>query len=560
MMSGPIYIQPSGEIFVDTTHTEYTAVRELLMQIGSLTKRQEPLHVYQITPLTLWHAAAAGWTPRGVLTFLRQYVHDPIPLTVQQSIVNEMSKWGQCKLLSYDDDYFELVVPEGLQEMIRKHPDLKRLGLMRKQRRFLFRKQVRGLVRQTLAHAGIPVDDRAGHEQGASLELEWTGRYTLRPYQRAAVDAFFSDRFDASGIVLLPCGAGKTLIGLAALVQSRCHTLIVTSSDASARQWIRACLEATTLQSSEIGLYRTNAPPGPVTVTTYQKVSGRTRAGLHRTLEQLAAHPWGLVIYDEVHMLPAPLFRLAAELHSVRRLGLTATLIREDGAETDVYGLVGPKCYEAGWRELEQAGYLASVRCLEIRVPLAEELAAEYQAASARDRYRIAGENPEKLNVIRSLLRRHSSDPTLIMGQYLDGLTQIAEAFGIHLITGQMPQARREQLFDAFRRGEIRQLVLSRVANTAVDLPEAAVGIQVSGLYGSRQEEAQRLGRLLRPKKDHAYFYTLVSADTVEIHTAQRRQLFLVEQGYDYELCFQDKDENRERVSAHATIGVPEQR
>jgi DNA excision repair protein ERCC-3 len=553
-MAGSLYIQPDGEVFVDTSHEDYPTTRDVLIQLGLLTRRQEPLHVYQLTPLSLWQAAAAGWTPRGVLMFLRANSRLPLPLAVQELVVAEMSKWGLCQLRRHDGANLEIVAPKSLKSTISRQPTLKKLGMASRQGKLLVPLEVRGLVRQVLAHLGIPIYDRAGHHEGVSLEVTWNDAIRLRAYQEAAVSRFFSSNCDESGIVLMPCGAGKTLVGLAILAACRCHTLIVTPGEASAQQWIRACVSSTSLRSADVGLYAANAPLYPVTVTTYQKISGRTKTGLHRHLKRLASHPWGLVIYDEVHMLPAPLFRLAAELHSVRRLGLTATLIREDGAESDVYALVGPKCYEAGWRELEQDGYLATVRCIEVRVPLTSSEEARYTEATARERYRIAGESARKLDVLQSLLAKHPDEPTLIMGQFLNSLAEVSDVFHLPLITGQTPQVRREQLFDAFRSGQITRLVLSRVANMAIDLPEATVGIQISGLYGSRQEEAQRLGRLLRPKQKEAIFYSLIADGTVEVHTARRRQMFLVEQGYQYDLVFAD---TQERVMEDEIVRLP---
>jgi len=411
------------------------------------------------------------------------------------------------------------------------------------------RPEARGWIKRELIARGYPVVDEAGYRPGEALDVELRthteeGRpIALRDYQAQAIDAFSPERpsanEDGSGVVVLPCGAGKTWVGMGAIARLRCETLILTPNATSVSQWIRELLAFTTLKEKDVGAYTGERKEvRPVTVATYQILTHRkSKDDDHPHWKLFEGRNWGLIIYDEVHLLPAPVFRLTADLQATRRLGLTATLVREDGREGDVFALIGPKRYEAAWKTLEREGWIAKPTCREVRVPLPDETAARYLEAPRRARHRIAGENPGKLEAVERLLSRHPDKQTLIIGQYLDQLRSVAERFGFPVITGSMPQRERESLYDRFNRGELGVLAVSKVANFAVDLPDASVAIQLSGSFGSRQEEAQRLGRILRPKKDGAdvFYYALVSEGTDEEEFARKRQQFLLEQGYQYE-------------------------
>jgi len=544
-MANPLFVQDDGKIFVSDDGPDFDGLRSELSTFGFLTEQQQPMYVYQMTPTSLWQAASLGLTPRDVLSFLRKHVTSPIALPVQEMIVKEMGKWGVFRLTQTTPSSIQLSFPKDSLETLLKLPVVQQRHLGVFANRILFPADIRGTLKQALAHSGIPVVDAVDYEPSVVLSAQLRRDTILRDYQEAAVRAFFRKEFHQSGIVILPCGSGKTLIGVAILCEIGLHTLIVTPSEVAAQQWIGECRKRTTLASESIGMYKATQPLTPVTVTTYQRVSGRSQGGVYRHLQRLTGHPWGLVIYDEVHMLPAPLFRLAADLQTARRLGLTATLVREDGAETDVYSLIGPKCYEADWKVLERKGYLAKVNCVELQIPLSASEQANYDRALPRERHRMAALNSNKIDWVKVLLHRHHDDKILIIGHYLESLRTVARLFHLPLITGQTSQQQRSEIYQAFREGSLHCLVLSRVANMAIDLPQATVGIQISGLYASRQEEAQRLGRLLRPKEQSAFFYTLVSAGTVEAQVARKRQRFLVERGYHYTV----QNVSRERVT-----------
>ncbi|MFY7819855.1 MAG: DNA repair helicase XPB, partial [Rhodoluna sp.] len=394
----------------------------------------------------------------------------------------------------------------------------------------------RGQVKQELLKLGWPAEDFAGYTPGTPHEIALTDdTWHIRDYQTQAVDKFWQG---GSGVVVLPCGAGKTIVGAAAMSVAKTNTLILVTNTVSARQWKAELLKRTTLTEDEIGEYSGSVKEiKPITIATYQILTTK-RKSEYAHLSLLNANDWGLIIYDEVHLLPAPIFKMTADLQARRRLGLTATLVREDGKEGDVFSLIGPKRFDAPWKEIEAQGYIAPAACFEIRIDLPEEERLNYAMANQEDRYRIAATSPMKIDVIKKLLAKHAGEPTLIIGQYLDQIHTIADALEMPMITGETPVDERERLFDLFRTGAITTLVVSKVANFSIDLPEASVAIQISGSYGSRQEEAQRLGRLLRPKVDGrtASFYTLISRDTVDQDFAQNRQRFLAEQGYSYEI------------------------
>ncbi|WP_245575914.1 DNA repair helicase XPB [Alicyclobacillus contaminans] len=531
-----VYMQGDGTLLIPSHHPTYGEVQAEVGVFADLVQRLDPMHVYQIRPISLWQAAATGITPRQVLSSLRKYAAHPIPFPLQKMIVDEMSKWGRLILQAGARGRIVLRGPAKDLRAIAALPEIRAWTLEHSADGIVFAESSRAEVKRFLTSAGWPVQDQVGYASAPPLQFDWVPGTTLRDYQCAAMDRLNQGGRYESGVIVLPCGAGKTLVGIGAIRSVGQHALVLTPTHTSAKQWRDEFLSRTTLTDADVRLYDERQPLAPVTITTYQKVAARNRTGSRQHLQRLTRHAFGLVIYDEVHMLPAPLFRLAADLQGIRRLGLTATLVREDGAETDVFSLIGSKLYEASWKQLERAGYLAAVRCVEIRVPMPEDWREQYTVANVRRQHRLAALNPAKHSVVQALLRRHAGEACLIIGHYLEMLEDIAEDVGCPMITGKTPQTERDLWYAQFREGRIRCLVLSRVANMAVDLPNAAVAIQVSGLFGSRQEEAQRLGRLLRPGTKEGVFYSLVSDGTVEMRMAKHRQLYLVEQGYTYDL------------------------
>ncbi len=491
--------------------------------------------VFRITPVTLWQAAANGLVAHSILKFLKTHcTPENLPFQVQETIVLEMDKWGHVRLSHADDENLLLQVSPHLSNQI---TSLKELPQYHKtETGLIFDKHLRAAVKRALARGGIPVLDETIHDPPPQLPFFLSDKTQLRDYQVQAVDRFLSKSIGGSGVAVLPCGSGKTLVGIAAAQRLQTTTLVLVPNETSALQWKQEFCRRTSLNDSQVGLYQSRAPLYPVTLVTYHRVASHSLKGQLMNFQHLLEQPWGLVIYDEVHMLPAPWFRLAAQLQGVHRLGLTATLVREDGAQADVFSLIGPKFYDQSWRSLERAGYLSKVHCVEVRVPMDTASLALYQTSTTRERHKIAAENPQKLPVVRNILKAHSGQSVLLMGQYLDGLRAAAQVVGCPVVEGKTLRAQRERLFSDFRQGKCQKLALSRIANSAVDLPSASVAVQVSGLFGSRQEEAQRIGRLLRPDTKEGVFYSLVSEGTVEENTAAHRQTFLVEQGYAYDI------------------------
>ncbi|MBB6693083.1 DEAD/DEAH box helicase [Cohnella xylanilytica] len=548
--SQPLLIQSDGTMLLSERHPRYEEARDVLREVAELRKRPGEWHTYRVTPVTLWNAAAAGWTADGVLRKLRSLARYGVPAALEGEIRRSMDRYGKLRLvqeeglvLRSDDPGLlrEIAAVQALRPCWLEPPLAASVRV---------RPEARGWVKRELAARGYPVVDEAGYRAGEALAVELRRTteageaVALRDYQAEAVEAFAPERGDVrgegSGVVVLPCGAGKTWVGMGALARLRCETLILTPNATSVSQWIRELLRHTTLSERDVGVYTGDRKEvRPVTVATYQILTHRkSKDGAYPHWKLFVDRNWGLIVYDEVHLLPAPVFRMTADLQATRRLGLTATLVREDGRENDVFALIGPKKYDAPWLNLEKEGWIAKASCREVRVPLAEESASLYQSAPKRSRQRIAGENPRKLEAVERLLERHRKQQTLIIGHYLDQLRFLAKRLDLPVITGTMPQADRQRLYDRFNRGELGVLAVSKVANFAVDLPDASVAIQISGSYGSRQEEAQRLGRILRPKRDgsQAYFYSLVSEGTDEVEFARKRQRFLLEQGYPYEV------------------------
>ena len=538
MTSGPLIVQSDKTALLEVDHELAGEARHELAVFAELERAPEHIHTYRITKLGLWNARAAGHDSDFVLGVLDRYAKFAVPTSVRTDITETMNRYGRLTIQRDSAGELELVSQEPaiLAEATKHRKIAELLDGRISQTAFKIQPWARGQVKQELLKLGWPAEDFAGYTPGTPHEIALTdGTWHIREYQTQAVDKFWQG---GSGVVVLPCGAGKTIVGAAAMAVAKTNTLILVTNTVSARQWKAELLKRTTLTEDEIGEYSGSVKEiKPITIATYQILTTK-RKSEYAHLSLLNANDWGLIVYDEVHLLPAPIFKMTADLQARRRLGLTATLVREDGKEGDVFSLIGPKRFDAPWKEIEAQGYIAPAACFEIRIDLPEEERLNYAMANQEDRYRIAATSPMKIDVIKKLLAKHAGEPTLIIGQYLDQIHTIADALEMPMITGETPVDERERLFELFRTGAITALVVSKVANFSIDLPEASVAIQISGSYGSRQEEAQRLGRLLRPKVDGrtASFYTLISRDTVDQDFAQNRQRFLAEQGYSYEI------------------------
>ncbi|MFB9074001.1 DNA repair helicase XPB [Citricoccus parietis] len=541
-------------MLLEVDHSQATEARHALASFAELERAPEHVHTYRITNLGLWNARAAGVDAERVLDVLLTYSRYPVPHALLLDIDDTMSRYGRLRL--ENDPVHGLVMRTDdypvLEEVLHAKKTAEMFGPRINGETVVVHTASRGQLKQQLLKLGWPAEDLAGYVDGTPYpigltEVPDTGEapdagpagaqpaepWRLRPYQRLAVENFWAG---GSGVVVLPCGAGKTLVGAGAMATANATTLILVTNTVSARQWKAELLKRTTLTEAEIGEYSGSVKEvRPVTIATYQVLTLK-RGGLYPHLELVNGHDWGLIIYDEVHLLPAPIFRMTADLQARRRLGLTATLVREDGRESEVFSLIGPKRYDAPWKDIEAQGYIAPAECIEVRVDLPRDERIAYAMAEDADKYRLCSSSDIKLPVVRSLVARHPGEQVLVIGQYLDQLAELGELLEAPVLTGATSVAERQRLFGEFREGRIGVLVVSKVANFSIDLPEASVAIQVSGSYGSRQEEAQRLGRLLRPKEDgkSAHFYTVVSRDTLDQEYAQKRQRFLAEQGYSY--------------------------
>ncbi len=545
--SNPLVVQSDRTLLLEVDHPLYADARDALAQFAELEKSPEHIHTYRLTPLSLWNAAAGGLTAQAVVEILTRFSKYDLPPNVVTDVRDAIGRYGKLKLVR---DEADLVLRSEDAVLIAEVSRQKRMQPYILAQRDAYSLVVdparRGHVKQALVHSGYPAEDLAGYTAGLPLgfairDMALSGkRFSMREYQQQAVAAFHvgGSVSGGSGVVVLPCGAGKTIVGIGAMAAVQRATLILTPNTVAVRQWISELLDKTTLTPDQVGEYTGERKDiRPVTVTTYQILTYRpSDGGDFPHFGLVTGHDWGLIVYDEVHLLPAPVFRLTAEIQARRRLGLTATLVREDGREADVFGLIGPKRFDVPWRELERQGWIATAECHEIRVAMPDQQRMPYALAEEREKYRMAAENPVKMQVADELLARHADDQVLIIGQYLDQLKHIASLLNAPLLTGRTNNAQREKLYDRFRRGELKRLVVSKVANFAIDLPDANVAIQISGTFGSRQEEAQRLGRILRPKSDGrpAYFYTIVTRDTRDQDFSANRQLFLTEQGYRY--------------------------
>ncbi|MFD5869316.1 DNA repair helicase XPB [Corynebacterium sp. NPDC060344] len=542
---GPLIVQSDKTVLLEIDHADADAARAALAPFAELERAPEHIHTYRITPLALWNARAAGHDAEQVVDVLEKYSRFPVPQALLIDVAETMDRYGRLTLSKHPAHglVLESKDPAVLAEITRHKKIRPMLGEEIDADTWTVHPSERGRIKQELLKVGWPAGDTAGYVDGEAHDIEWVGEHDaweLRDYQRHAADSF---RDGGSGVVVLPCGAGKTIVGAAAMVDANRTTLILVTNTVAGRQWRDELLRRTSLTEDEIGEYSGERKEiRPVTIATYQVVTRKTK-GEFRALELFDSRDWGLIIYDEVHLLPAPVFRMSADLQSRRRLGLTATLVREDGREGDVFSLIGPKRYDAPWKDIEAQGWIAPADCIEVRVTLTEAERMVYATAEATDRYRLAATSPTKIPVVEKLLDRHPGEPTLVIGAYLDQLEELGRALDAPVIDGKTPNKRREELFDAFRSGELTTLVVSKVANFSIDLPEAAVAVQVSGTFGSRQEEAQRLGRLLRPKADGggAIFYSVVARDTLDTEYAAHRQRFLAEQGYAYRIA--DADE-----------------
>ena len=533
-MNGPLIVQSDKTVLLEVDHPDSGAARTALAPFAELERAPEHVHTYRITSLALWNARAAGDDAEQVVDVLETYSRFPVPQSLLVDVAETMSRYGRVRLQAHPAHglILESEEPAILTELSRSKVG-KLLGSRIDDNTIAVAPSERGRLKQELLKAGWPAEDLAGYIDGEShpIALNEDG-WHLRDYQEYATDAFWSG---GSGVVVLPCGAGKTIVGAAAMAKAQSTTLILVTNTVAGRQWRDELLRRTTLSPNDIGEYSGEKKEiKPITIATYQVVTRKTK-GEYRALELFDSRDWGLIIYDEVHLLPAPVFRMTSDLQSRRRLGLTATLVREDGREGDVFSLIGPKRYDAPWKELEMAGYIATAECIEVRVDMDPEERMLYATAQPRDRYRIAAQASAKLRAVDKILASHDQQ-ALIIGGYVDQLRELGAHLDAPVIDGTTSTAKREKLFQQFREGELAILVVSKVANFSIDLPEAALAIQVSGTFGSRQEEAQRLGRLLRPKETEALFYTLVTRDSLDADYAMHRQRFLAEQGYAYRL------------------------
>ena len=544
----PLIVQSDGSILLEVFSSTYEGARDAILPFAELVKSPEYVHTYRITPLSLWNAASLGMRYDQVIEGLMKYARYDIPGSVLHRIQEAFERWDAVRLFRNGHSSLRVEVrSEELAQQIMAKDEVRKLILDSvPPRGFIIPSEIRGRFKHMLIKMGYPVHDLVGYDQGDDLAITLRQRtltdqnFTLRPYQVEATDNYWSGGSPqgGQGIVVLPCGSGKTIVGMGVMAKARTHTLILCTNVSAVHQWISELLDKTTLAKEDIGEYTGNKKEiKPVTVTTYQMLTFRkTKDSPFEHMDLMKVRNWGLLIYDEVHVMPAPVFRATTELQAKRRLGLTATLIREDGLEQDTFTLVGPKCYDVPWKELEQKGFIAEALCCEIRLPLPSRESREYVHATERAQFRIASENVYKDALVRNLIKKHTDEPILVIGQYLSQLRRISGTLKAPMITGSTPNARRDVLYDAFRRGEIPVLVVSKVANFAIDLPDASVAIQVSGTFGSRQEEAQRLGRILRPKERVSSFYTLVTKETSEEYFAHKRQIFLAEQGYRYRI------------------------
>ena len=542
MTDGPLIVQSDKTLLLDIDHPMSTECRRAIAPFAELERSPEHIHTYRLTPLGLWNARAAGHDAEQVIDTLIKYSRYAVPHSILIDVAETMSRYGRLRLEMDPVHGLILITTDTavLEEVIRAKKIAPLLGARIDPETITVLPSQRGQIKQSLLRLGWPAEDFAGYVDGQAHEISLVQKdWKIRPYQELAAEGFWHG---GSGVVVLPCGAGKTIVGAAAMAHAKATTLILVTNTIAARQWREELLKRTTLNKDEIGEYSgAKKEIRPVTIATYQ-VMTKKKNGVYAHLDLFDSYDWGLIIYDEVHLLPAPIFRFTADIQSRRRLGLTATLVREDGMEGEVFSLIGPKRFDVPWKEIEAQGYIAPAECIEVRVNLTETERLAYATAEPENRYRNCATTRTKREVVQALVEKHADDQVLVIGQYIDQLDELSEVLGAPLIKGETPIKEREVLFNKFRTGEIKCLVVSKVANFSIDLPDATIAIQVSGAFGSRQEEAQRLGRILRPKSDGrgAKFYSVISRDTIDQDFAQNRQRFLAEQGYSYKIIDAD--------------------
>lgn len=542
MPDGPLIVQSDKTLLLEIDHAQATDCRKAIAPFAELERAPEHVHTYRLSPLGLWNARAAGHDAEQVIDTLIRYSRYSVPHALLIDIAETMSRYGRLQLANHPVHglVLQAIDQPVLEEVLRTKKIASMLGVRVDDTTVIVHPSERGHLKMALVKLGWPAEDVAGYVDGEKHAIGLNAElWQPRQYQTEAAEGFWHG---GSGVVVLPCGSGKTIVGAMAMVLAQATTLILVTNTVAARQWRDELLRRTTLTADEIGEYSgARKEIRPVTIATYQVMTTK-RQGIYPHLEVFDSRDWGLIIYDEVHLLPAPIFRFTADIQSRRRLGLTATLVREDGRESDVFSLIGPKRYDAPWKDIEAQGYIAPAECVEVRITLPDADRMTYAMAEPEDKYRLAASAPEKVRLAERIIAAHPDDQVLVIGQYLDQLAELGEHLHAPVITGATTVRERERLFSAFRDGEYRVLVVSKVANFSIDLPEAAVAVQVSGTFGSRQEEAQRLGRVLRPKQDGrtAHFYSIVTRDTVDADFAQHRQRFLAEQGYAYRIVDAD--------------------
>ena len=553
----PLIVQSDKTLLLEVDHPAFEEARAILGRFAELEKSPEYLHTYRITPLSLWNAAASKMTADEIIDTLYKYSKYPVPQIVNSEVKTQLSRYGKLRLER--DEQGNLVLASSdknyVKEILRSKKVQPYIEGPKDEFNLYVRGEFRGHVKQALIKIGYPVEDLAGYEKGNEYqfnlknELPDGAPFTIRDYQKSSIDAFYAGGSveGGSGVVVLPCGAGKTIVGIGAMNSVGAQTLILVTNTLSIRQWRQEIMDKTNINEEDIGEYSGDKKEiKPITIATYNILTHRKKKGGDFTHFHLfSSNNWGFIIYDEVHLLPAPVFRMTSELQAKRRLGLTATLVREDGLEEDVFSLIGPKKYDVPWKDLEKKAWIAEAQCVEVRVPMRSIMRSLYSVSDDREKFRISSENPEKTRVIGTLLFKHQNDQVLIIGQYLNQLRKVSARFNIPLITGKTPLQDRQKLYEDFRHKRIPALVVSKVANFSIDLPDANVAIQISGTFGSRQEEAQRLGRVLRPKSsgssNMALFYTVVTGESSEERFGHNRQLFLTEQGYEYTIYSYDQ-------------------
>ena len=542
MSDGPLIVQSDKTLLLDIDHPMSVECRRAIAPFAELERSPEHIHTYRLTPLGLWNARAAGHDAEQVIDTLIKYSRYAVPHSILIDVAETMSRYGRLRLEMDPVHGLILVTTDTavLEEVIRAKKIAPLLGARIDAETITVLPSQRGQIKQSLLRLGWPAEDFAGYVDGQAHEINLQQKdWKIRPYQELAAEGFWHG---GSGVVVLPCGAGKTIVGAAAMAHAKATTLILVTNTVAARQWRDELLKRTSLNEDEIGEYSgAKKEIRPVTIATYQ-VMTKKKNGVYAHLDLFDSYDWGLIIYDEVHLLPAPIFRFTADIQSRRRLGLTATLVREDGMEGEVFSLIGPKRFDVPWKEIEAQGYIAPAECIEVRVNLTETERLAYATAEPENRYRNCATTRTKRDVVEALVEKHSEEQVLVIGQYIDQLDELSEVLGAPLIKGETPIKEREILFNQFRSGEVKCLIVSKVANFSIDLPDATIAIQVSGAFGSRQEEAQRLGRVLRPKSDGrgAKFYSVISRDTIDQDFAQNRQRFLAEQGYSYKIIDAD--------------------